>query len=396
VKKKPEETAEDKAIGKVVAAKLREQIRPAATGCPEIETLAAFYDRALSDAERAVCEEHLMTCPRCQEYLAELARLSEIDEPTVLLEEETPAAHAPTSPAWYFRLAYVAPLLVVLIGVGIWYREDVRRFTERRPVTAMKGPEPALAPQPVTPTLDRAAAEPASAKKVEREGLAQKAAPARVPSSALSKDEARGAAPAITISGLRDKSAEAGEPGKMATPAERAQMAAAERADRVLQLSRERKETPLAGAAAPAAPPAAAPRAAEASADLATRPSSELGGVTIRGAAPTFAPKWRVGRRGIIQQADAAGGWRTVPSGVEDDLFDITFAGPQEGWAVGHEGTVLRTTDGGNTWSKVSSPTSEDLVRVSAQSGQQAQVISRRGKAFATTDGGRTWKSHSQ
>ena len=90
-------------------------------------------------------------------------------------------------------------------------------------------------------------------------------------------------------------------------------------------------------------------------------------------------------------KADESGGWTRIVSGTDDDLFDITFA-ETTGWAVGHGGTVLRSTDGGNTWQRVAAPSSEDLIHVSSQGAQQAQVIARSGKSFTTTDGGQTWK----
>jgi photosystem II stability/assembly factor-like uncharacterized protein len=144
--------------------------------------------------------------------------------------------------------------------------------------------------------------------------------------------------------------------------------------------------------AAPAAAPPA-PQNAPAEADAAARDQnfSKLGGLTISGAQRKIATQWRVGRRGTIQKPDDSGGWTRIVSGVDDDLFDITFAGTT-GWVVGHEGTVLRSPDGGSTWQRVAAPTSEDLVHVSSQGAQQAQVISRSGKIFTTTDGGQSWK----
>jgi photosystem II stability/assembly factor-like uncharacterized protein len=144
-------------------------------------------------------------------------------------------------------------------------------------------------------------------------------------------------------------------------------------------------------AAPPPAETALTAQTAELGSAFARKESAELRGLTIRGAQQKVAPKWRVSKRGTIQKADEAGGWVRIPSGVDGDLFDITFAG-EAGWAVGHEGTVLRSIDAGNTWNQVSAPSSEDLVRVSAQNADQAQVMARSGKAFSTTDGGRTWK----
>lgn len=38
---------------------------------------------------------------------------------------------------------------------------------------------------------------------------------------------------------------------------------------------------------------------------------------------------------------------------VSVDLIAVTFSGPKVGWAVGHDGMVLRSGDGGATWSMV-------------------------------------------
>jgi len=61
------------------------------------------------------------------------------------------------------------------------------------------------------------------------------------------------------------------------------------------------------------------------------------------------------------------------------------------GWAVGQDGTVLRTADGGATWTRMPSPTSEDLVRVGAISETKVNVITRSGQTLQSSDGGKTW-----
>jgi len=84
-KREQQESADEKMLGKVIAAELRQQLRDAESDCPETEIVAAFYDRTLSDHEKGIWEKHFLKCLRCQEYLAEMARLSDADEP----------AHAP-------------------------------------------------------------------------------------------------------------------------------------------------------------------------------------------------------------------------------------------------------------------------------------------------------------
>ncbi|MHB8652574.1 MAG: carboxypeptidase regulatory-like domain-containing protein [Terriglobia bacterium] len=104
-------------------------------------------------------------------------------------------------------------------------------------------------------------------------------------------------------------------------------------------------------------------------------------------------PQWRVGRRGLIQKRDANGKWKKQESGVKAHINDIAFSNPDDGWAVGQDGTILRTTDGGATWTKLPKPTGEDLVHVKATSNQQASVVTRGGQTFETTNGGKTWRS---
>jgi photosystem II stability/assembly factor-like uncharacterized protein len=107
--------------------------------------------------------------------------------------------------------------------------------------------------------------------------------------------------------------------------------------------------------------------------------------------APLPAGKWRVGRRGLIERADANGNWTTQASGVEANLLDIAFATPSVGWVVGQAGTVLRTSDGGTTWNQVPIPTRAELIRVTASGEYAARVVTRDGQTLTTTDGGKSW-----
>ncbi len=114
--------------------------------------------------------------------------------------------------------------------------------------------------------------------------------------------------------------------------------------------------------------------------------------MTVLGSVPTFHSGWRVGRAGLILKRESNGTWMKVASGVESNLFDISFSSPSVGWAVGQGGTVLRTTDRGTSWIKVSTPTQEDLARVGAVSEQAALVITFKGQTLTTADGGISWR----
>lgn len=60
-----------------------------------------------------------------------------------------------------------------------------------------------------------------------------------------------------------------------------------------------------------------------------------------------------VGERGLILWSDDAGrSWRQAQVPVSVTLTAVMFPTAQEGWAVGHFGTVLHTRDGGQTWER--------------------------------------------
>src|SRR5215467_13570793 len=61
----------DQLFEKALARQLRAAAE-SASACPDPETLAAYHERLLSAEEMASAKEHLISCARCQEILAEL------------------------------------------------------------------------------------------------------------------------------------------------------------------------------------------------------------------------------------------------------------------------------------------------------------------------------------
>jgi photosystem II stability/assembly factor-like uncharacterized protein len=60
-----------------------------------------------------------------------------------------------------------------------------------------------------------------------------------------------------------------------------------------------------------------------------------------------------VGQRGHVLVSDDAGStWKQAQVPVSSDLVAVSFPSPRTGWAVGHDGVVLRTQDGGLTWAR--------------------------------------------
>ena len=417
-----EETAEEKGLGKIIAGKLREQLGapPRSGECPDPETLACYFDRLLTEGEREAFETHLLQCSRCQEDMAELARLSESDEPLVFAADAAPVDIAEEAGAGgHFKLAWVALALGVVVALGFWQRSRITNYFQPPSETAENVSPPA--PETPAPAGKKGAASNQLAKHAavatadNRQGAASSAGNAaaeekkdgvRATKAADELAKSKEAVPTTTLarnapppeSRIAAGGAAGAERGAMAMPSQRAGLSAVvQPGGQSIEMQSEKPNMQLedrdkAGTQLPVATPQPPPAAAKAPAraDQAETASSAPK-MMVQGFTAHYTPKWRVGRRGVIQRAEPNGNWVTVASGVDSDLFDITFAGSSAGWAVGHGGLVLRTTDGGNTWTRTASPTAEDIVHVSATSDLAARVITRRNILYSTNDGGNSW-----
>lgn len=104
---------------------------------------------------------------------------------------------------------------------------------------------------------------------------------------------------------------------------------------------------------------------------------------------------WAVGEFGVIfTTADGGKTWTAQKSGVETTLFGVHFADAQRGWAAGIEQVLLQTKDGGETWQKMEVGGRKGFViglyDVSVQ-GKTGWIIGDSGLVLHSTDGGETW-----
>ncbi len=419
-----DDSARDKAIDQLLASRLRGHVTaqdPQGPACLEAETLAAYIEHTLAPYERSTCEAHLAACLRCQEQVAQLVRVIEAEEPGEGLARAR-AAPARAPKITWFRWAWAAPALVTLTVAGLWFEREHRHLQRQPEEAALKTQAP-----PAQPAIGSSALQekPAPAAKHERREL-DKARQSKkeisnldllagsaaqkipTPESQGTLGKPTGAAPA-TEQPARVEPA-VGAAGAIASPGERAQLAApASAGGQAVEKVKESKETLLsARAKPPSAGPSMPPKSAYeeglakqslarsdagGSATALLNPPSPARNVAEKTGTASAHANWRVGPHGLIQKGDPSGNWVTKTSGVETDLYDITFPSTSEGWAVGQAGTVLRTTDGGTSWSKISIHTAEDLVRVTAASEHAARVVTRSGQTLATTDGGKSWSS---
>ncbi len=98
---------------------------------------------------------------------------------------------------------------------------------------------------------------------------------------------------------------------------------------------------------------------------------------------------WAVGDNGtILKTTDGGATWATQTSSFTGDLEGLFFIDESNGTIVGSDG-ILRTTDGGSTWEVSSSAVS--LNSVSFSNANNGVAVGGSGQFYRTTDGGANW-----
>lgn len=85
--------------------------------------------------------------------------------------------------------------------------------------------------------------------------------------------------------------------------------------------------------------------------------------------------------------------WREQNSNTTEDLQDVYFRLPLDGWIAGNSGTILRTTNGGILWNAQTTGTTADLFGIVAPESQVCYACGSAGTVLKTTDGGSSWSS---
>lgn len=100
-----------------------------------------------------------------------------------------------------------------------------------------------------------------------------------------------------------------------------------------------------------------------------------------------------VGERGNILVSRDGRRWAQVDVPARTTLTAVTFASPTQGWAVGHDVTILHTADGGRTWVLQHQDVArqQPLLDVLFLDEMRGFASGAFGMLFATTDGGQTW-----
>lgn len=151
------DTAMDGLLRRSFAGGTRDDVRDWAKECPSAETLAAYYERTLDDAERARYEVHFSTCGRCREQLAVLLRAD---------ESVSSGAAGKTAGGWswftnQWWLVPVAGTLVIGAVVYFGVMPRMHKFAATQAEVAMSKAEPPtdrnVAPPPVPKAAPAAA-----------------------------------------------------------------------------------------------------------------------------------------------------------------------------------------------------------------------------------------------
>jgi photosystem II stability/assembly factor-like uncharacterized protein len=100
-----------------------------------------------------------------------------------------------------------------------------------------------------------------------------------------------------------------------------------------------------------------------------------------------------VGERGHVLISSDGQNWQQVVVPTRATLTGVYFHDKQNGWVVGHDAVILRTTDGGKHWQKVySNPEGETpLFDVWFRDEKNGLAIGAYGLYFISQDGGANW-----
>ena len=101
------------------------------------------------------------------------------------------------------------------------------------------------------------------------------------------------------------------------------------------------------------------------------------------------------GDYGIIVLSDDGKKFRQAKSvPTRTVLTSVFFLNDRQGWAAGHDGTILTTSDGGENWQVQRAEPGKDRVLMSIwfENAQHGLAVGQFGLALETDDGGKTWK----
>lgn len=105
-----------------------------------------------------------------------------------------------------------------------------------------------------------------------------------------------------------------------------------------------------------------------------------------------FSTGYAVGKNGTILKTNNSGiNWTNQLSGTNKRLNSVFFSDTLTGYSVGDSGTILKTNNGGNTWTPVSSGTNNCLEEIYFTDPNQGYIVGDNGTILKTIDAGASW-----
>lgn len=104
-----------------------------------------------------------------------------------------------------------------------------------------------------------------------------------------------------------------------------------------------------------------------------------------------------VGDYGLIIVSDDGKAFHQAKVPTRAPLTSVFFLDAKQGWAAGHDGTILATADGGETWLVQRETRGKDQVLMSIwfENAKHGLAVGQFGLALETRDGGKTWQERS-
>jgi hypothetical protein len=415
--------------------------------CPDAEMLAAYHERLLDAEEMILRKEHIASCPRCQEVLAQLEATEEIGleidrqefaPRSAAAMPQTPQVHATSRPASRLARAAVAkpspptemprrrshrrwlvPAGALAAGLLVWIavHDRIAPRTQFHLAKNQSPPAPEFSPRTVPPPadaseeksakLDRLAPPPKPAAAGRDENAAGEKARNRKPASPSSVPATRGdllssdspalekrAANALRIlqqSPLDKKQVAQSVESPSSAPTGISESVTVSAAAQPVLQEANKEAAPNGVTAAPSLEPSPAANG-RAFREIVNLQALQAGRNLVSVSSPDGAVVWRLLPSGIIQRsADAGANWTVQKTATVADLLAGSAVSEKICWMVGRGGTILLTTDGGNHWLKASSPSTDDITTVFAVDAHQATIRTAKNHSYKTMDGGITW-----
>ena len=101
-----------------------------------------------------------------------------------------------------------------------------------------------------------------------------------------------------------------------------------------------------------------------------------------------------VGQNGIVlKTTDGGNSWDSLKSNTSQSLFAVCFANKNTGYACGNNGTIIKTNDAGKTWVLQNTLTTDYLQIIKVISNDTVYAFGKNGRMLKTTNGGKNWNN---